>query len=164
MKVERNEVVEMAERFLNELETSDGLQVCLVPPREETNVGAMIRAAYSQNPVWFRKFAAKFENCRGIGRKRMQRPRTYIDRRRIPNALRKIIEGRPAGIYCERLLSFIEIEIANERAAAECESNFDWLITGKFADEDAADNAVEGVAVLNDKGVQKIDTRSKVKL
>ena len=107
----------MAERFLYEFEFYGKLEVCLVPQGEPANSGACNRAVMNQNAPWYRKFCAKYENCRGRGRKRMRRPRTFINRLRIPAALQRIIDGRPSGVYCERLLVEIKLAIANERHA-----------------------------------------------
>lgn len=105
----------MAERFLHELEIYGGLEVCLVPAPDAKHSTHSIRVACSQNPPWYRRFAAKYENCRGRGRKQMKRPRTFIDRRLVPAALQRIIDGRPSGVYCERLLTEIELTIAREK-------------------------------------------------
>lgn len=111
------EFLDRVEQYLHELETSDGLRVILVPPREEMNVGGKIRAAESQNPDWYKKFAGQFTNCRGRGRKKMRRPRTIISRVRTVAALRRILAGDRSGIYAERLTEFVERELANERNA-----------------------------------------------
>ncbi len=108
------EFLDRVEQALHELETSDGLRVILVPSREADNRGKL-RAAESQNPDWYRKFAGQYTNCRGLGRKRMRRPRTNISRVRTITALRRILAGDRSGIYAERLTEFFERELTNER-------------------------------------------------
>lgn len=121
----------MAERFLHELEVYGGLEVCLVPAADQKHGSSrMLRVAMNQNPPWYRRFAAKFENCRGIGKKRMRRPRTFIDRRLVIPALQRIIEGKPTGLYCERLLAEIRLTIENERPSIELTDAVDYFAEG----------------------------------
>ena len=110
-----DEFLDLAEKYLHELENSDGLRVVLVPPREQTNIGGMIRAAESTNPDWYRRFAGQYMNVRGRGRKRMRRPRTFINRSDTIAALRRILAGKRSGVYAERLTDFIERELARSR-------------------------------------------------
>jgi hypothetical protein len=114
---EQADFIDRVEQYLNELESSDGLRVVLVPPAEETNVGGMIRAAESRNPAWYRKFCSQYMSIRGRGRKRYKRARTMISRIRTVQALRRILAGDRSGVYAERITELINRELENERQA-----------------------------------------------
>lgn len=106
---------EKALNFLHELEEAQ-FMVILVPPREQMNTGHMNRACVSQNPEWYRKFCAENVSCRGIGRKKMKRARTFIHKDRTISALRQFIDSnRRGGIQIERLIDFIWRQVKNER-------------------------------------------------
>ncbi len=135
MKPTSTEIKTMAEQFLHEMEIYPGLEVCLTPAPDPKHSGHGVRTVCSQNPPWYRKFAAKYENCRGTGHKRMKRPRTYIVRSFVPPALQKIVDGNPSGVYCERLLEFIGTELSKTKTDGT-ETKFDWLITGRFDEGD----------------------------
>lgn len=101
--------------MLNELESTPGLEVVLMPAPDPRHSRHCIRAVQWQNPRWYSRFVSQYTNCRGTGRKRMKRPRTYIDRRRVGTALQRIVDGRPSGVYCDRLIDFINRELSAQR-------------------------------------------------
>lgn len=96
--------------MLDELE-SNFHEVVLVPPMYEMNSGGKLRAVQSHNAAWYRAYAGQFTNCRGIGQKRMKRPRTYVLKSQVAAALRRIIAGdyeRGRFVEVDRLLRFID--------------------------------------------------------
>lgn len=107
----------LAEEMLFELENSH-FEVVLIPAPERRHSGHQVRALQSANPEWYSRFASQYVNCRGVGLKRMKRPRTYIDKRATVKALERMLEGDEKGIYAERLLNFMSHEIARKTAAA----------------------------------------------
>lgn len=113
------ELMDLIENYLFELDESEGLTVCLVPAREGSG---KLRAVMTQNPPWYQRFVSRFENCRGIGRKRTRRPRTFISRVRTVTALKRILAGNRSGVYAERLLEFIGRELTNERSSRRAAS------------------------------------------
>jgi hypothetical protein len=107
---ERNLYRRIAKQMLDELENNYH-EVVLVPPSEVKHSGHMLRAVQSHNADWYRAFAKQFTNCRGIARKRMRRPRTYILKKNVVRALQRIIRGdyeRGRFVQVDRLLTFID--------------------------------------------------------
>jgi hypothetical protein len=115
--ITRADISAKAKEMLDQLETWGGLDVTLTPAPDPMFTGHMIRVACSQNPPWYRKFAGQYVNCRGIGPKRMKRPRTYIQRKVVINTLRRMAAGEfnEHRTTERRLREFIRIEIANDR-------------------------------------------------
>lgn len=110
-------------------------EVVLVPPAEVRHSGHKIRALQSSNAVWYSKFAAQFVNCRGTGRKRMRRPRTYIKKVHVDRALERMAGGDFRGVMAERLVQFIETERSNARnrrrqKRSDDRENVDWSAIG----------------------------------
>lgn len=106
---------EKAIDYLYELDHSF-FEVVLVPQRIFTNVGGMIRMAQYSNPKWYQRFCAEFTSCRGIGRKKMRRARTYIKKTDCIRVLRLYIEtGKRGGAMIERLMDFIRREVENDK-------------------------------------------------
>ena len=104
------EIKERAGMMLNEL-TGSRFEVVLIPAPEPKHSGHKIRAKQEGNPAWYSCFVAQYTNCRGIGRKKMKRPRTYIKKEWIVGALKNIIKGKlPLTPNMERLIRFIEHE------------------------------------------------------
>lgn len=100
-----------ARRYRRELRDAGPLEVVLIPAPEKRHANHCIRVVQNQNPPWFRRFAAKYQNCRG----RMVKPRTFIVRSSIVKTLDRLINNRQKGTPNEaRLLAFIRAEIADE--------------------------------------------------
>lgn len=126
--ITKNDLAAKAAEYLAEMELYGGLEVVLIPAPDPNFTGHMVRAAQSSNPPWYRRFAAQYTNCRGIGRKRMQRPRTYIVRYKVVNALRRLAAGDfrfEQWPYHARLIDFMTIEISNERERDRVSKNPD---------------------------------------
>lgn len=107
----------LAEEMLFELENSY-FEVVLIPAPERRHSGHQVRALQSANPAWYSRFAAQHVNCRGIGRKRMKRPRTFIKKSDTIRALQRLLDGDENGVYAQRLLTFISHEVERKRASA----------------------------------------------
>lgn len=113
------EVLDRLDRMLVELE-GNYHEVVLVPAEFEYGGGGrMLRALQSANAVWYQKFNQQYTSIRGRGRKRYRRARTYIKRQWTLDALTRMLDGDFTGVYAERLLVFVEHEIANEIHAAK---------------------------------------------
>ena len=95
--------------MLIELE-SNSLDVVLVPSDKDAN---KLRAVQSQNAAWYRVFNNQFRSIRG----RMKRARTYIKRDHTAAALRRIVAGDRRGVYADRLIAFIRLDLANKADA-----------------------------------------------
>lgn len=125
-----------ARRMLRELDRG-GLEVILIPAPEPIHSTHMIRAVANQNPQWFRKMCSYYMNCRGIGKKKMIRPRTNFNRRIARRALVAMIAGDNTsrigrGSYAQRILSFIRRELRNEDERA---ANRKKIETWKYTKE-----------------------------
>lgn len=118
----------MAEDMLFDLDAYGGLEVVLVPAPEPKHHGHSIRVCQSQNAPWFRKFTNEYQVC--YGREKRARPK-FIDKRRVRTALEKIVADRARGVYCERLIAWIEREIRRERYRRRIERE---ITAGVYAD------------------------------
>lgn len=104
---------EAAAELLAELESSR-LEVVLVPQKQRTNEGGMIRVAASRNAAWYRRFCAAYPSGRI---RRNNAPDTRIRRRETLRALESIVSGNERkSAYFFRLLPFI-----NARAGSALE-------------------------------------------
>lgn len=121
MKITDAEIREVAAEFLDDLDAFGPLEVGLVPAGEPKHSEHKIRVAVQSNPAWYSRFVAKYTNCRGRGRKRMIRPRTFINRKQVVEALRRIRDGEPGGIYVERLRAEIRATIERRKGGPEPE-------------------------------------------
>jgi hypothetical protein len=83
-------------------------EVVLIPAGDPQHSGHKIRVAQSHNCDWYRKFSGLYTNCRGIGRKRMKRARTFILKSNTARTLRRMIDGNFEGVQAERLIRFID--------------------------------------------------------
>lgn len=106
----------IAKYLLMELENGFH-EVVLVPAPEKKHSGHTIRALQYANAAWYSEFAGEFCNCRGIGRKRMKRPRTFIDKRRTRSTLQRMINGNFSGVQAARLIDWIDRKRDNRRHA-----------------------------------------------
>lgn len=97
--------------MLREFDMYPGLEVVLIGPPEPKHVGHKIRAVASQNPPRYRRFTNQY--CTVYGKDRRARP-NFINKTRVETALQKIIDNRADGVYCERLLEWINRELFNE--------------------------------------------------
>ncbi len=109
-------------RLLDELQTTEH-EVTLIPAPEQMHSGHKIRIIQSHNADWYRKFANEFLNCRGIGSKRMKRPRTYIVRADMETMFRQLLADGSTGrvVYAERLMLWLDREIRNARGRKRAE-------------------------------------------
>lgn len=104
-------IIEKAAEMLQDLEWQHH-SVVLIPAPDPQHSGHQIRMLESGNPQWYSRFAEEYTNCRGIGSKRMIRPRTYIKRARVVTALLRIVAtGYATRVYGERLVIFIRAEL-----------------------------------------------------
>lgn len=87
-------------------------EVVLIPAPEPKHTGHQVRALQYANPRWYSEFTNLYRNCRGIGEKRMKRPRTYIKKETTLRALEQIGKGKTEGVYIKRLLHFINSRVA----------------------------------------------------
>jgi len=117
---------QLAEEMLFELENSH-FEVVLVPAPEPRHSMHQVRALQSANPAWYSRFTAQYVNCRGIGKKRMTRPRTYIVKRLTIAALKRMLDGDMNGIYAERLIGFIRRELWRRERAERATKPTEWL-------------------------------------
>lgn len=119
------EVLDRLARMRDELMDSYH-EVVLVPGEFEYGGGGrMLRALQSANAVWYQKFNQQYTSIRGRGRKRYKRARTFIVRSEVIKALDRMLEGDFSKVYAERLLVFVEHEIANEIHRAEAAAYVD---------------------------------------
>lgn len=96
-----------AQAMLDELRAGRH-EVVLVAVPEERHSGHKMRVLASSNASWYSDFCSRFLNCRGIGRKRMKRPRTYIKKEHVDRALEKMAEtGEVTTINQERLADYL---------------------------------------------------------
>jgi hypothetical protein len=96
------------------------LEVALVPSRDPQTAarGGRIRVAVQQNPEWYRELCAGHPSNRRGKRALFQ---TRIKRQLTLKALALIAQGKPAGVYAERLRVVIcaEADRQAERFAYE---------------------------------------------
>jgi hypothetical protein len=100
------------EILLMELESSR-LEVGLVPARRETNIGAMIRVAFSRNCTWYRQFCSRHLSSRF---RRNSCVDTKIKRRDVERLLRRLIAGCSSrSMYAAELLALARrrVEVAS---------------------------------------------------
>jgi hypothetical protein len=100
--------------MLNELDQGSH-EVVLIKAPDPQHSTHMVRIVQSHNADWYRLLAEQFTNCRGIGHKRMKRPRTFLKKVRIRRALERMIAGDFSGVHAERLVDFIEMYRSNRR-------------------------------------------------
>jgi len=82
--------------MLNQLEASQ-LAVALAPSRRQPkNDWDMIRVCVDVNCAWYRKFCLRHPSSRGVRKGKFD---TRIKRRNTLRALRKMVDGIPAGKY-----------------------------------------------------------------
>lgn len=100
-----------AAELLNELDYKRH-EVVLIPAPEPRHSGHKIRVAQNSNPSWYSRLCSEYQSIRGRGRKRYDRPRTFINRIRVVRTLSKIVEaGDVAGVYAERLHRILVREV-----------------------------------------------------
>lgn len=93
-------------------------EVVLIAAGEPQHSGQKLRALQFANPQWYSALCDQFTSCRGRGRKRMKRPRTYIVKTSAVAALEQIAGGRRSGVYIERMIDLIRELIARESPTA----------------------------------------------
>lgn len=104
--------------MLNDLDNSS-FEVVLIPAPEPRHVGHKVRAVQSQNPPWYSALCRQYQSIRGRGRKRYQKPRTFIKRCKVRAGLVRIIEGDYRGVDVDRLVRLIEKIRSRNRAKKE---------------------------------------------
>lgn len=124
--VSKAECQQKLESMLIELETSY-FEVVLIPARDPTHSGHCIRALQYANPAWYSEFCGSYVNCRGIGRKRMRRARTFIKKETTIKALQRMKAGDYSGIYAERLDKYIKKKLDDEKQTRRREQEIDDL-------------------------------------
>jgi hypothetical protein len=118
----------IARELLDELLSSEGLRVCMIPSEEDER--GLVRAVESANPRWYSEFCSLYQKGEKVRRWRngQKRPsknshpnhHTIIDRRRVVSALQMIVErGEAPAVYGERLHDFIVRE--EERRGTQSE-------------------------------------------
>lgn len=90
-------------------------EVVLIPAQEQKHSGHCIRALQSGNPKWYTNFAAEYQSITGRGRKRKRVATTFIKKANTVSALSRLLRGKDAGIYAERLLEFTRRQLANRK-------------------------------------------------
>jgi hypothetical protein len=109
----------MLQRYLDELE-SNYLEVVLIPQRDFTNIGGMVRAVQSINTEWYRKFCEEHESNRR-DRLRWSKFKTKVKRQDTIRGLKELISGKCETYYAKDLKNFLrhwaQIEAEREEAA-----------------------------------------------
>lgn len=110
-------------------------EVVLVPPSDEKHSGHKIRAVQSQNCPWYREFNQMHTSLRGVGRKRYDRPRTFIRKNQTRDTIERMITGKFHGRQAARLLEFIETKRSEHRKKSRSRSaaaidDFDYAAIG----------------------------------
>lgn len=112
-EITSEQIIQHAKMMLADLE-QNRLSVVLVPAPNPIHESHKIRAVESENPVWYRDL---FDNA------------GYVRRKSIADALRRIIDGKPAGnhprYHYEGLLREVIVKRLNEGccAGADCPPN-----------------------------------------
>jgi hypothetical protein len=123
----------IAKYLLMDLES--GLhEVVLVPAPEPRHSGHQVRALQYANAAWYSDFAGEHCNCRGIGRKRMKRPRTFIRKDRTASTLQRMIAGDFSGVQAARLIDWIDRKRENHRYARPSRMSAPMEATNGFDD------------------------------
>lgn len=121
---------ELAEEMLYELEGAY-FEVVLIPAPDPQHSGHKVRALQSGNPKWYSVFCSRYMSCRGIGRKKMKRARTFIDKRRSVSSLERVSKGEVSTPYDERFIKFIRERIEERKTETQEfnpeESNLIWI-------------------------------------
>jgi len=125
-----NEIKAKAREMHDELESAS-FEVVLVPAREQRHSNHYVRVCQSGNPKWYRDLCAAHTSCRGIGRRRHKRPRTFIKKDTTLNALNNLSKGLAKGVYAERLLFIIGRELERESSKGKAATAGSLIVNGK---------------------------------
>lgn len=110
-------------------------EVVLVPAEDPQHSEHKVRVVQSHNAFWYRKFAAESVSCRGIGRKRMKRPRTFIKRLDVESAFEDLLTTGSTRriVLTDRLTAWVNFEVARirlkkrERRELEPAGDYDFV-------------------------------------
>lgn len=71
-----------------------------------------VRVVDEQNPVWYQEFCATYSPSKRARPRQRKKPDTYIKRSHTIRALGEIGTGKADSLYAQRLVPFIEREMA----------------------------------------------------